>query len=351
MSDLNLDSGFRRNDDKKTTIVARKLLAWFRKHGRTHLPWRGETDPYRVLVSELMLQQTQVERVIPYYRRWLKRFPTMTRLARASETDVLKAWQGLGYYRRARSLKKLADKLAACGQKALPTTRAELEALPGIGAYTAGAVLSFALDQPEPAIDTNVRRVIGRVFSCSVTRPRVTFSVDDDLQSIARVLFNKNSPREINSALMDFGALVCTSRAPKCDACPLKTSCVAFKNGGIDTTTVTLRAFSRPRPEIAIGVLREGKKVYVSKHGALLIALIDGSDARTSLKALAREYHSVEIAVRPAMAHTTFNGKPASLHRCSLLYGNTKAIRIATQRDLRRLPKRSKDVLEILKLL
>ena len=189
------------------------VLAWYRAH-RRELPWRGEADPYRVLLSEVLLQQTRVEQAIPYYHRFLEAFPTLQALAEAPEEAVLKAWEGAGYYARARNLKRLAE----ATPHGLPRTYRELLALPGVGPYTAAAVASIAFGEPVAAVDGNVRRVLARLFAVQTPRPAW-------LQETANALLARAAPGEWNQALMELGATTCTPRAPACRACPAARWC------------------------------------------------------------------------------------------------------------------------------
>jgi A/G-specific adenine glycosylase len=202
-----------------------RLRAWYRRHHRD-LPWRRTRDPYRVLVSELMLQQTQVSRVLAFYARFLERFPTLQQLAKARPARVMESWEGLGYYARARNLHKLAREVTCRGASgALPSEPEELRKLPGIGAYTAGAVASFAYEKRAALVDTNVARVLSRVFAPHLNpkRPR-------DLRKIWEVA-ESVLPRTgaaawtHNQALMELGALVCTARVRKCGVCPVRGVC------------------------------------------------------------------------------------------------------------------------------
>jgi A/G-specific adenine glycosylase len=190
-----------------------KLIAWYRKHGR-NLPWRKTTSPYKIVVSEIMLQQTQVDRVISKYEKWLRLFPTWKKLATASKVDVLKAWSGLGYNSRAIRLQLLAQ---VAGNK-FPQTEEELKKLPGIGPYTAGAVMAFAFDKPGNFMDVNVERVLKRYLYTKRQTPKDLVGDLYDLQE-------EHSPRELGNALMDLGSLFCTASRPKCDSCPLFDSC------------------------------------------------------------------------------------------------------------------------------
>jgi A/G-specific adenine glycosylase len=202
----------------------RALTGWYRKNGRD-LPWRHTRDPYAVLVSEFMLQQTQVSAVIPYYNEWLRRFPNFGAVARASESDILHAWQGLGYYARARNLHAAAKIVNARHGGRFPHDLAAIRALSGIGRYTANALATFAFDQPVPIVETNTARVLARLFD--LHSPIDQTSGREELWEHARTLVPKYSVRIYNSALVDLGALVCSPRQPKCRICPVKQFCRA----------------------------------------------------------------------------------------------------------------------------
>ncbi len=200
------------------------LTRWFRRHGRD-LPWRRTTDAYAIMVSEFMLQQTQVATVLPYYERWLARFPSFTALAEAEESDVLHAWQGLGYYARARNLHRAAKHVAEFYSGALPADFEAIRALPGVGRYTAGAIASFAFGLPAAIVDANVARVLARLLNLQEpidsTRGLAT------LWATAEALVPQRGARALNSALMELGALVCTPRQPQCLLCPVRAHCAA----------------------------------------------------------------------------------------------------------------------------
>ncbi|MBE0594482.1 MAG: A/G-specific adenine glycosylase [Gemmatimonadales bacterium] len=202
----------------------RRLLRWFRTVGRD-LPWRRTRDPYRVLVSEFMLQQTQVKRVSEFYPRFLQRFPTIEDLAAARPHQVRGAWDGLGYYRRAANLHRLARTLVREHDATIPSRPADLETLPGVGRYTAGAVASFAYERRVPAVDTNVARVLARVFRPG-RRTRAA-PTDRTLWDLAERLLptRRRAAWEFNQALMDLGARYCVARSPKCEACPVRPVC------------------------------------------------------------------------------------------------------------------------------
>lgn len=203
---------------------ARRLRAWFRRHGRD-LPWRRTHDPYAILVSEMMLQQTTVAAVVPYFERWMKRFPSVRELAAASEAEVLALWQGLGYYRRARNLHAAAQRVATERAGEFARDYDGLRALPGVGDYTAQAVRAFAYDEPVPVLDANVIRVVARLFDlrAPVDAAKGLAAVRSELDSILPA----KDGREFVSALMELGALVCRSGRPDCLLCPVKQFCAA----------------------------------------------------------------------------------------------------------------------------
>ena len=204
--------------------VQREILDWFQQH-RRDLPWRHTRDPYAIMVSEIMLQQTQVDRVIPYWREWLERWPTVHQLASAPVADVIRAWKGLGYNRRAVNLQRAAQAVVDRGGE-FPQTVEGLRALPGIGPYTAGAIACFAFEQDVPFIDTNMRRVLHRIF-VGVDIPKPTIS-DKEVLSIAADAIPAGEGWTWNQAIMEFGAIQCTARKPLCLTCPVQEECRAF---------------------------------------------------------------------------------------------------------------------------
>ncbi|ADV47191.1 A/G-specific adenine glycosylase [Nitratifractor salsuginis] len=192
-----------------------RLNLWYREHGRHDLPWRQTRDPYRIYLSEIMLQQTQVSTVLErFYFPFLERFPTLAVVAEASEEEVLKAWEGLGYYSRARHLHRTAR---LCNG-VLPSTSQELERLPGIGRSTARAIACFAFDEAAPILDANVRRILYRFF-------RRRKATERELWRMAERLFDAKRPYDYNQAMMDLGAMICTPKDPRCDLCPLREGC------------------------------------------------------------------------------------------------------------------------------
>lgn len=205
-----------------------RLLNWYHKHKRT-LPWRGHRNPYAVWVSEIMLQQTRVETVIPYFKRWMKLFPSVRALASASERDVLNAWEGLGYYSRARNFHKAAKIVIEKYGGKLPRDVDELRKLPGIGRYTAGALASILFGMDEPALDGNLKRVYARLFD--VKKPVNSTEGEKLLWKIAHENLPKGRAADFNQALMDLGAMVCTPKNPRCEVCPLARDCKARERG------------------------------------------------------------------------------------------------------------------------
>jgi A/G-specific adenine glycosylase len=208
----------------------RRLLRWFRRHGRD-LPWRRTRDPYRVLVSEFMLQQTQVSRVEAYYHRFLERYPTVEALAGSEAGMVRESWAGLGYYRRAANLHRLAQEVVREHAGVIPADPELLVLLPGVGRYTAGAVASFAYERATPAIDTNVARVIKRAF-----HPRLAArGAERRLWATGAAIMPRRGGRSawtFNQAIMELGALICTARVARCGECPVRTACATGRRAG-----------------------------------------------------------------------------------------------------------------------
>ena len=208
--------------------LSSRLLTWYRAHGRT-LPWRGLTDPYAVWVSEIMLQQTRVETVIPYFEKWMRLFPTVQALANASEQEVLNAWEGLGYYSRARNFHKSAKIVVEKHGGTLPGNLEELAKLPGVGRYTVGALASIVFNMDEPALDGNLKRVYTRLFD--VSEPVNSSGGEKKLWRIARENLPNGRAAEFNQALMDLGATICLPKKPRCLLCPVMDLCLAREHG------------------------------------------------------------------------------------------------------------------------
>ncbi len=215
-------------DPKKLKPFQETLLKWFKKYGRD-LPWRKTRKPYYILVSELMLQQTQVVRVEKeYYHQFLKKFPTFQMLAEASEEEVIKAWEGLGYYNRAKNLHKIAKIVMSDYEGTFPKDYKQILELPGIGEYTAGAILSFAFELDYPIVDTNVDRIIKRVFlhNHKITSPA---KLNKEIWNISEQILLKGNAWTFNQAILDFGALICIAIKPKCNKCPMRPICKFFQ--------------------------------------------------------------------------------------------------------------------------
>jgi A/G-specific adenine glycosylase len=235
-----------------TAKLSRSLLAWYDQHARK-LPWRENRDPYRVWVSEIMLQQTRVAAVLEHYRRFLKKFPTVRKLASARESSVLAAWSGLGYYRRARMLHKAAKLVVKEYQGALPSDSEGLRQLPGIGRYTAAAIASIAYDEPAAVVDGNVERVLERMSGTRLTGEQ-TWSIATDLLDSAR-------PGDFNQAMMELGATICLPRQPQCLLCPVSGFCAA--RGELETKPLTSRQRKR---KIYFGLARRDGHVLLVRR-------------------------------------------------------------------------------------
>jgi A/G-specific adenine glycosylase len=238
-----------RNTD---TEIPRLLLDWYRTNKRD-LPWRKTKDPYRTWVAEIMLQQTRVDTVIPYYERFLKRFPDVRALARARVDDVLKSWENLGYYSRARHLHEAARVVVKQFGAKIPAGMDDLRKLPGVGAYTAGAILSIAFGRRFAAVDGNVIRVIARLFA--IEDPVDGSKAKQRIGAIAERLVPEGDPGHYNQALMDLGSGICTPRSPACPACPLAGACKALKKGIQESIPVKRKASAVPHREAAVAVI------------------------------------------------------------------------------------------------
>jgi A/G-specific adenine glycosylase len=238
--------------------LARRLLAWYGKN-RRDLPWRRTRDPYRVWVSEVLLQQTRVPQAAPYYERFLARFPTLRSLADAPLDDVLKAWEGLGYYARARNLHAAAKEMVEAHGGRIPSDEKTLAGLPGFGPYTTNAVLSIAYGQDRAVADGNVERVLSRVLK---------LEKDDraEVQARAQGMLPRGRAGDFNQALMDLGSTVCTPRAPKCGECPLAGLCRAHAEGREEDYPRKARRGARPVRRAVALLAREGERVLLVKR-------------------------------------------------------------------------------------
>lgn len=330
------------------------LLKWL-STARRDLPWRHGRAPYAVWVSEIMLQQTQAATAAPYFERWMARFPDIRALAAASLGDVLKTWEGLGYYARPRHLHRAAQQIVAEHAGELPADRASLVALPGIGRYTAGAILSLAFGQAEPVLDGNVRRVFCRLYDIAddprrpATQRRLWTLAQDWVEAAPA-----GRAGDLNEALMELGALVCTPRSPDCAACPLAEACQARAHGTAAQRPTLAARRTIPHHDITAGVLQDaaGRFLIVRRPGQGLLgglwgfpgspagACADPTDRPETLRACLaralRETLGVEAAVGealPAIGHAYTHFR-ITLHpfRCRLVRGEPQALGYAEVR-------------------
>src|SRR6516165_5008012 len=262
--------------------LRRELLVWYQQH-RRDLPWRKDSDPYRVWVSEIMLQQTRVAAVLGHYGRFMLRFPTVQSLAAARESSVLGVWSGLGYYHRARRMHQAAKLVARAGS--FPRTAEAWRELPGIGRYTAAAIASIAFAEPVAVVDGNVERVLNRVFGCVAGR--------EAPWQQAEALLDRARPGDFNQAMMELGATICTPRAPQCLLCPLKTWC-EFRGAGTSKPQAP-----RQRKQLHYALARQGSSVLLvqrpadAKRMAGMWELPQTHSANSSDAALAKIRHSI----------------------------------------------------------
>jgi len=288
--------------------LAELLLDWYARSAR-RLPWRDNPHPYAVWVSEIMLQQTRVETARPYFLRWMRRFPDVRALAAADQRAVLNAWEGLGYYTRAHNLRRAAQIVVDRHGGRLPADYGALLQLPGIGAYTAAAILSIAFGQDVPAVDANVRRVFARLFD--VDTPLGTAVTEKRLRSLAEMHLPPGSAGAYNQALMDLGALVCTPRTPQCAACPLEDRCRAHIRGVEQARPVRPARTKKPHYRVAAAVIwREGRVLLARRpEGGLLGGLWEfpggklqaGETYPAALRREIREELAAEVEIGAAL--------------------------------------------------
>jgi len=323
----------RRERKEKLRFFERTIDDFFRRAGREHLPWRKRgATAYQVWVSEIMLQQTQVSRVIPYYERFLERFPSVESLAGATWEEFLPFYSGLGYYARGRNMIEAANAVVkTCGGE-FPKDVKELEKLPGVGPYTAAAIASFAYGKNTVAWDTNLRRVIGRFFFGS-KRTDIPFS---DFEAACSL-----SAKELNAALMDFGSAICAAR-PKCGACSLREKCRYFREKGkSELTTHNLRLttiksnverrkskdgiyshFNGKDAQVMLFLHEGHRKYYSSKKSEYAPFIVPAShNTRAGIKDWFRDRFGLELAVRPSHGKVVIGGKPALLVNAQILLG------------------------------
>lgn len=324
--------------------LAERLLKWYATHAR-RLPWREHPDPYRVWVSEVMLQQTQVEAVLPYFMNWMERFPDVESLSKASLQEVLAAWEGLGYYSRARHLHRAAQEIRDHYNGRIPQDLSQLRKLPGVGRYTAGAIASIAFGLDEPALDGNARRVLARVFD--VHEPARSPGGERRLWELAAQNLPPGQAGEYNQALMDLGAMICTPRSPLCEACPLRDMCQAYALGVQAERPVLSRRPKTPHYTVTAAVIwREGRVLLAQRPIEGLLGglwefpggkLQEGEDLVSCLQREIHEELGVEVQVGDFIgvfrhAYTHFK---VTLHAFSCELSNGSQPRPIQARDLR----------------
>ena len=295
-------------DGKTARAIGRALLGWYVEH-RRDLPWRRSLDPYSVWVSEMMLQQTQVATVVPYFRRWMQRFPDVAALANAAESEVLHAWQGLGYYSRARNLQRAAALMVREHEGRVPDAVEALLALPGIGPYSAGAIASIAYGKAEPLVDGNVIRVLSRLFALRGDPNKNPLKTA--IWAHARALVPAQEPGDFNQALMELGATVCTPRAPRCEVCPLSKQCQA-RAQGLALVLPELPARAKPTPVHMVAAI-------ATRAGRVLVTKLNADAPRWAgmwlfPNAEVARSETPEAAVKRALLSSTgLSGKPAGI--------------------------------------
>ncbi len=313
------------------------LLTWY-SHHRRDLPWRGLSDPYPVWISEIMLQQTQVNTVIPYYRRWLKKYPTLKKLAASSEQDILTAWEGLGYYSRARNLLRTAKIIQKEINGKFPPSVEGLLALPGIGRYTANAIASLVFDADVATLDANIRRVIARVFL--MKKPARSLEGERELWQIAQENLPKGNAGNYNQALMDLGASLCTPKKPLCDHCPFVQFCKARQQGIEESLPVLVSKSAIPHITVTAAVIVNHSKVLIARRPSkgLLGGMWEFPGGKVepgeSLKdCLAREILEelgaiITVGESIGTFHHTYSHFRVTLHcfRCNKINGKFKAL-------------------------
>jgi A/G-specific adenine glycosylase len=320
--------------------IAERLLNWYRLHART-LPWRGQADAYAVWVSEIMLQQTRVETVMPYFGRWMERFPTIAALASASQQEVLSVWEGLGYYSRARNLQQAAQEVVARHGGELPKSVEELRRLPGIGRYTAAAIASIAFGQDAPALDGNIRRVLARLFDVSL--PARSPQGERALLELAEAHLPRGQAGAYNQALMDLGATLCTPRSPQCERCPLSEFCQAYALGLQEARPVMVQKAAVPHYVVTAAVIERDGAVLIDRRPTegLLGGMWEfpggkvesGEDLPACLRRELREELGIDVEVGELVgvykhAYTHFR---VTVHafRCRLKRGEPQTIQVS----------------------
>lgn len=292
-------------NDKMKKNIQTHLLKWFDEEKR-EMPWRETRDPYKIWVSEIMLQQTQIITVIPYFERFIKVFPTVQDLAAAEEEKVLKCWEGLGYYSRARNLHRAAKQIVAEFDGRIPRDKDDLLSLPGIGSYTAGAVLSIAFGQVLPAVDGNVLRVLSRVFL--ISKPINVTKTKKEMEVLAGCLIPIERAGDFNQSLMELGALICTPKSPQCVCCPLQMCCRANQESCQLSLPVKEKKAPKRELQMVFGVIynEKGEVLIEQRPSKGLLANLwqfpggewdRGTEAHEVLHKIIKEKYQMEIEV------------------------------------------------------
>jgi A/G-specific adenine glycosylase len=249
----------------KSLIFQQNLLAWFATNHRP-LPWKGERDPYLIWLSEIILQQTTVAQGMPYFEKFRTTYPSVTDLANAPDDNVMKLWEGLGYYSRARNLLATARHIAFERNGSFPTTYTSILGLKGVGTYTAAAIASFAYDLPHAVVDGNVYRVLSRVFG--IETPIDSTEGKKIFAQLADAVLDKTRPADFNQAIMDFGATHCTPQKPNCKNCPMATICVALKDKKVETLPIKSKKLTKRERYFNYLVINQGESVFIRKRTA-----------------------------------------------------------------------------------
>lgn len=274
--------------------IQAKLIEWFH-HNKRDLPWRKERDWYSVWISEVMLQQTQVEQVVPYYQRFKTKFSGLKTLAGASEEEILKIWEGLGYYSRARHLHQAAKIILECYDGKLPTDKKQIQKLPGFGPYTSNAVLSLAFNQPFGVVDGNIKRVIARLYALKddIRKP----ATHRKIQEIMDQLVPQLASRDFNEAMMELGALICLPTNPDCENCPISENCTAHQNNLTGILPIKSQKKKIPLVQSAALVIRYHNYLVVAKRptGAMLSGLWEFPTFRLSAQELIADVNNTSL--------------------------------------------------------
>ena len=245
----------------KYSEFASPLLAWY-DGSRRNFPWRDCNNPYKIYLSQVMLQQTQVSTVLPYYKNWIQKFPTIQSVARTTQEQILKQWEGLGYYSRARNFHKSCQIIADTFNGIIPSDPHEFSKLPGVGPYISAAVMSIAFHQPLPAVDANAIRVAARIEMVDLPYPKNSKILYKFLENN----IHPERPGDFNQAIMDLGREICTANKPKCNVCPLSNFCKALVNNSVDNFPIKIKPCKKPHYDIAVGIIWNKGQILISKR-------------------------------------------------------------------------------------